>query len=116
MRLVVSDFLRPADHLAELARIADGSAHLFVVQLLAASELDPTPAGAVTLVDVEDGSRVDLQVDAVSIAAYRQRLDRLRDEVVAAALRLGATYSLVTADGFGSVCGQLARQEVLEPA
>lgn len=116
LRLVVSDFLRPADHLAELARIADGAAHVFVVQLLAPRELDPEPLGAVTMVDVEDGTRIDLQVDASSIASYRQRLGRLRAEVVSAAARLGATYALVSAGDFAAVCAQLGQQGVLEPA
>lgn len=116
LRLVVSDFLRPADHLAELSRIAEGAAHLFVVHLLAPVELDPELLGAVTLVDVEDGTRVDLQMDRAAIDAYRQRLARLRAEVVSACARLGATYALVTAAGFDAVCAQLGRQEVLEPA
>jgi uncharacterized protein (DUF58 family) len=116
VRLVVSDFLRPADHLAELSRIADGGAHLFVVQVLAPVELEPQLLGAVTLVDVEERTRVDLQVDDAAIAAYRQRLARLRAEVVSACARLGATYALVTAGGFDAVCAQLGRQEVLEPA
>ncbi len=116
LRLVLSDFLRPADHLAELARVADGAAHLFVVQVLSPRELDPGVLGAVTLVDVEDGARIDLQVDAASIAAYQQRLGRLRAEVVSACARLGATYALVKAGPFDSVCAQLGRQEVLEPA
>lgn len=65
VRLCISDCLWPGDPSPGLAQLAAGAAHLFVVPLLAPSELDPEPASAVALVDCED--------DAARSASRRRR-------------------------------------------
>ncbi len=98
LRLVISDFLDPRDPAPQLRRLAVGGGHLYVLQLLDAWELEPVAEGASCLIDCEDGQRLDLMLDAGTIAAYRERLGRLRDAVRTAVLALGGSYACVRAD------------------
>ncbi len=117
LRVVVSDFLTPDDPAPALQRIAAGAAHLFVVQLLDGWELDPLATGPATLVDVESPQTADLVLDRATIAAYRQRLRRLQDDLADATRRIGGTFAVVrAAEPDAMLGGDLLRQEVLVPA
>lgn len=117
LRAVLSDFLVPDDPAPRLRALAAGAAHVYVVQLLDPWEADPTPAGALTLVDVEDGARLDLALDAAAVARYRARLGRLREDVARATRAVGGTYALVKAADLPTMLRRaLAPQGVVEPA
>lgn len=116
VRLCISDFLWPGDPSPGLAQLAAGATHLFVVQLLAPSELDPEPASAVALVDCEDETRLDLRLDAAALAAYRVRLERHCGAIAEAARRVGASMVRAVAAEPRELFAQLARAGMLEPA
>jgi uncharacterized protein (DUF58 family) len=116
LRLLVSDFLTETDPLPGLARIAAGAAHCFVVQLLDPWEAAPEASGPVTLVDVEDGRRIDLDLDPRVVAGYLERLGRLREELAAAVRRVGGSFASVVAGAAEGLFEQLGRQRILEPA
>ncbi len=117
LRAVVSDFLTPADPAPMLRRLADGAAYLYVLQVLDPWEAEPAPEGAVTLVDVEDGARVELVLDAPTVTAYRTRLDRLCGAVERAVRSLGGTYARVLAAPPADMLrGALLPAGVVEPA
>jgi uncharacterized protein (DUF58 family) len=78
VRVLISDFLRPADPAPDVRLLAAGAAQLIVLQLLDPWELAPAADGeARTLVDAEDGARLDAPFDARTVAAYVARLARL---------------------------------------
>lgn len=117
LRAVVADFLTPADPAPTLRRLADGAAYLYVLQVLDPWEADPTPEGASTLVDVEDGGRVELVLDAPTVTAYRTRLGRLCASVERAVRALGGTYARVLAAPPADMLrGALLPAGVVEPA
>lgn len=98
LRVVLSDFLFPhdADHL--VSRLARDAAALYIVQLTAREESDPSAIGARRLVDVERGGELDLVLDAATIEAYRTRFERLRRGLATAARRAGARFAHLNDD------------------
>lgn len=78
LRVVVSDLLFEGDPEAAAARWADGAAGLWVVQVLAAQDADPTAGtgfdGDVRLVDAEDGVLKEVRLDASALRRYREAL------------------------------------------
>jgi uncharacterized protein (DUF58 family) len=117
LRAVVSDFLVPDDPVPRLRALAAGAAHLTVVQVLDPWEAAPDPEGAVTLEDVEDGARLDLDLGPQAVERYRRRLARLRDDVARATRSVAGTYALVVAADLGTMLrASLGPQGVVEPA
>lgn len=111
VRVVVSDFLVPHDPGPVLTRLANGAALLVVVQVLDPWELEPTPEGALALVDCESEARVEVVLDAPTIARYRQRLARLCADVVTATRRVGGRVATTAAAPLATMC-----REALMPA
>jgi uncharacterized protein (DUF58 family) len=117
LRAVISDFLWESDPAPDVRRLAAGAAHLYVVQVLDPWEADPSPEGARTLVDVERGDRLEVELDAAAVAGYRERLGRLRDDVARAVRAAGGTYALVLAVPAARMFREaLAPQGVIEPS
>ena len=117
MRMLVSDFLRPEDPAPLIRRLAAGASHLYVLQLLDPWELEPVADGERTLIEAEDGSRMDLVLDAESVRGYQGRLARLRASVERAVRGVGGTYALVPAvEPAAMFRDHLLPQGVLEPA
>ncbi len=116
LRLVLSDFLFAADPAPALRRLASGSSHLYVVQLLDPWELDPSQEGPRTLIDAETGERLEIVLDAAAIEGYRERLGRLRAGVERAVRSLGGTFaSVIAGEPAEMFRGDLLRQGVIEP-
>jgi uncharacterized protein (DUF58 family) len=117
LRAVVSDFLVEHDPVPALRALAAGSAHLYVVQVLDPWELHPDADGARTLVDAEDGARLDLHLSAVAVERYRRRLGLLTDSVARATRAAAGTYALVPAADLATMLRRsLSPQGVVEPA
>jgi uncharacterized protein (DUF58 family) len=117
LRAVVSDFLVQGDPASRLRALAAGAAHLTVVQVLDPWEAAPDLEGAVTLEDVEDGARLDLDLGRTAVERYRRRLERLRDDVARATRSVAGTYALVIAADLGTMLREaLGPQGVVEPA
>ena len=78
LRVVVSDLLFEADPDALVSRWVDGAAGLWVVQLLALQDADPSAAlgfdGDVRLVDAEAGGLQEVRLDAAALQRYRDAL------------------------------------------
>lgn len=106
VRVVLSDFLRPDDPHAVITRLAVGAALLVVVQVLDPWELEPTPDGALALLDCETGQRLDLVLDASVVARYRERLARLCASVTTATRRVGGRCATVAASALAGMCRQ----------
>ena len=116
MRVVVGDFLFPHDADALIGRLARDSASLAVIQLTTRDEAEPEVEGGRRLVDVEGRGELDVTIDARTVQAYRQRFNRLRQELSQAARRVGATFVHVIAGGSPrDVARTLAGAGILEP-
>ena len=97
LRVILSDFLFPADPGPALRRLGARAAHLYVVQLLDAWEWRPTAEGPRTLEDTEGPGRLELDLNRRALEHYRRRLLRLTDDVRRATRSIGGTYVPVTA-------------------
>lgn len=116
VRVVLSDCLDPGDLAAALRRLAVGAARFVVVQLLDPWERDPAAGGATTLHDCESGQRLELQLDARTVAAYRQRLLRLQASVRAVTAGLGGAFAEVLAAPPDEMCRRhLLPAGIVEP-
>jgi uncharacterized protein (DUF58 family) len=117
LRVVLSDFLVPDDPAPRLRAVAAGAAHVTVVQVLDPWEVRPDVEGATTLVDAEDGARLDVDLGPPAIARYERRVTRLCDDVSRAARGAGGAHALVVAADLPTMLRRdLARQGVVEPA
>jgi len=72
--ILISDFFDKAGHESVLRYLLAGSHDVFVIQVLSPEELEPTLAGDLTLIDVEDADEADITVSAPLIRRYKQTL------------------------------------------
>ena len=105
VRIVLSDFLFPHDPGGLIRRLAAGASALWVIQLLTAWEADPGELGGRRIVDIESGADTDLLINRQAIAAYRERLGRLQQELSRACRRVHAPFVTAIADqGLARIC------------
>lgn len=90
--VVLSDLLDPGGYERPLARLLADRHEVVVFHVLAEEELEPARGGDVTLVDAENGRRVEVSLDGRTLAAYRARLARFLAEAEAYARRRGIRY------------------------
>ena len=98
IRIVLSDFMDPADPRVVLRTLSEGCVELIILQLLGPWEADPDPTGPSVLENCEDHQRVDVQLDADRVAAYRKRLGALLETVEDETIRCGGLYLKLIAD------------------
>ncbi|MBI4568420.1 MAG: DUF58 domain-containing protein [Planctomycetes bacterium] len=96
--ILLSDFLDPAGYEPGLADLATRHCDAAVIQVLAPEEDNPTLAGDLRLVDLEEGARVDVSLSAPLLRAYRRRLDALRAGLAAFCRRRGIALATVRTD------------------
>ena len=93
--MLISDLLFPSERRSRSSpRVAQGgrgAASLVVVQVLAASDVDPPPRGNLRLVDSETDAVREVFIDAVAEARYRQNLARHIENWHNACRQVGAT-------------------------
>lgn len=92
VRLVISDFLLEATPHQVVERFARGAAHLILVQLLDAEDLEPTFIGGTRLTDAETAEALDRTLRAEDLERYVQRLGAHVALWRAAAARVHATW------------------------
>lgn len=90
--VVLSDLLDPGGYERPLGRLLADRHEVVVFHVLAEEELEPARGGDVTLVDVENGRRVEVSLDGRTLAAYRARVARFLAEAEAYARRRGIRY------------------------
>lgn len=117
VRVLVTDGLWQDPHVALLQRLQVSAARFFLVQVLDPWELEPAAEGAMTLVDVETGTRREVQLDAHTLKGYRARLQRLCDTLRSDVVGRGGICARVTADSLLRMCQRdLMAEGVVEPA
>jgi hypothetical protein len=117
VRVLLSDGLWQAQPTPFLQRAIAGASRFFAVLVLDPWELEPSAEGACTLVDCEDGSRAEVQLDARTIDRYRERLQRLHDGIAATVTGGGGTLAVVRAAALATMCSDhLLPAGIVEPA
>lgn len=115
VRVVVSDFLFPLDPEPFVRRLASDASVLWIVQVLTQWEADPAVSGGTRLIDIETGNETELFLNRRVIDEYKQRLERLQEDLAIQARRCHATFVPVIADkGLPGICrDELCRSGVL---
>ncbi len=98
IRALVSDLLWLGDPLELLSTLGHRAAAVYVVEVLAAADLDPPHQGNVRLVDSEDEAVWEMFLDASALARYRANLRRHREAWRRAARQVGAVLVSVVAE------------------
>jgi hypothetical protein len=104
VRVLVTDALWPESPRAVVHGLAAGASHFVCVQLLDPWELLPRAGDALTLVDCETGQRLERRLDAAQLAGYRERLQRLHDELRATVLGAGGVFAQLAAAPLAVMC------------
>jgi uncharacterized protein (DUF58 family) len=92
--LVLCSDLLSADGLEEgLQLLTPPRWQVLVAHLLDPRELRPDLQGPLELEDSESGQRIQLTLDAETLAAYRRNLTRWQEFIAASCARCGATYT-----------------------
>ncbi|MGA2069393.1 MAG: DUF58 domain-containing protein [Thermoguttaceae bacterium] len=76
IRILISDLVWLGDPLEVLIGIGDRAAAVYVLQVLAAADVEPAAGGNVRLRDSETGQVEETHLDATAAARYRGRLQR----------------------------------------
>ncbi len=90
--VVITDLLGGSNAQSGLDALRFGGHELMVVQLLAEEEIEPPLAGALSLVDAEDGTELKVTVDAELRRLYQVRLQTSLAEVESYFRRSGVEY------------------------
>ena len=116
-RILLTDGLWPGDPAPLLHALQGGASRFLCVQLLDPWELAPPVGDALQLVDCEGERRLELRLDARTVAGYRQRLQRLCERLRTLVVGAGGSYVLVEAGPLGAMAsGPLSAALVVEPA
>ncbi|MEX0718060.1 MAG: DUF58 domain-containing protein [Planctomycetaceae bacterium] len=117
VRILISDFLFPHDPEPMIRRLAGDASALWVLQLLSRWEAEPEQSSGRRLVDIEDGSSIDLVLDRRTIASYRERLGRLQADLSRVCRRVHANLVILQADkGLPGICrDDLCSAGILRP-
>ncbi len=114
VRLVVSDFLVPADPMRLVQPFGRGAGRVALIQVLSDPDAAPKVSGALRLVDAELGEIREVVIDRAAVKRYGERLGRLQAGLAEAAQRHGGLFrTLRSGDDFGDVLKGLAAAGVL---
>jgi len=118
IRVLVSDFLVPADAAALVRPIAARAGGFLLLQVLGREDIDPPAGAALRLTDAESDEVVDLVLEPQTIRAYRDRLERLTRGLETECRRLAGRFlTLGASSTLENLCrSMLAREGVLVPA
>ena len=98
IRAIISDLLWLGDPLELLMGLSDRAAAVYVLQVLAADDVNPPHRGNVRLVDSEDGRMEEIFLDATASARYQSNLQRHRESWHRAARQVGAVFVPLVAE------------------
>lgn len=97
VRVVVSDFLFATGVERVIANLAEGTAVLGLVQVLDASDREPSAGGTIALTDSESGEQLERELGERVLEGYRRRFRGHQASVAAAATRSRAVLCELSA-------------------
>ena len=92
--VLISDLMDKQGFEAPLRYLTNQQMDVYVIQVLAAEELDPQLTGDLQLVDCEDGDLADVTVSAPLLKRYQQTLNAFVGSVREFCNRRGIVYML----------------------
>jgi uncharacterized protein (DUF58 family) len=98
IRALISDFLWLGDPLEVLNPTVDRAASVLLVQILAASDVEPGALGNHRLIDCETDQALEVFIDAAGQDRYRRNLARHQHDWHLAARKVGATFISLVAE------------------
>ena len=98
IRVLVSDLLWLGDPMTLMPRIAQKASTVVVIQLLAASDVEPPRHGNVRLLDSESDQVQEVFVDAAAQKRYRDALSRHQQNWHRACKQVGAVMTTLVAE------------------
>jgi hypothetical protein len=99
LRVVISDFMFPADPIRVVQQAIVEAARLFLVQLLDPWEAEPEVDGTTRLLDAESAEEMEVVLDSATIEGYRQRLAELQEGYAMSCSTVNAMWVSVSAAG-----------------
>ncbi|RRR69105.1 MAG: DUF58 domain-containing protein [Candidatus Viridilinea halotolerans] len=93
MLIICSDLLAPGGLAEALRLLRPPRWQTLVLHLLEQTDLQPNLSGPLELEDSETGERMQLTLDAATLAAYRQNFTAWREDLARTCTRYGATYA-----------------------
>lgn len=115
VRIFLSDLFWDQEPMSILQQLSDRAAFLGVVQILARSDLDPTFAGNVRLIDSESSEAIEFMANSALVDAYRKNFLRHQQDWKRCSIKTGAVFSHCVAEDFTGdyVPVELLRSEIL---
>jgi len=98
MRVLISDLFWLGQPHSTLSFLSDRASAVFIVQLLAACDVEPPERGNIRLQDYESGNIKDIFIDAVAQQKYRRNLQAHQYNWNRACRQLGAVMTTVVAE------------------
>jgi uncharacterized protein (DUF58 family) len=111
IRVLISDLLWPDDPMVSIHHLCRDASTALVVQVLAATDVEPSLQGNVRLVDSETGNIRELFFDASGARRYREALERHQQNWDQACRQAGATMASLIAE---RVVSDWSLEELLE--
>jgi uncharacterized protein (DUF58 family) len=90
--VLLSDFMDKAGYEEALRFLIARQFDVYVVQILAQEEIEPTIAGDLKLVDIEDGDEAEVTASGLLLERYKKNLDAFRGQLNHYCVRCGITY------------------------
>lgn len=104
-RFLISDVLSPVDPAHLVRSLAARAGRFVLLQILAASDVNPPAGEALRLEDSESGEQLDLVLDEPTVRQYKEKLARLGGELTAECQRArGQHVELVAGPALERVC------------
>ena len=98
VRVLLTDFMAPADPATSLRTLSAGCGMLVLIHLLGPWEADPRTEGPAVLQGVETGRQVDIHLDHKTVDGYRRRLRALITVLREEMFKCGGQYVGLVAD------------------
>ena len=96
--VLLTDLMGKSGYESALRYLATRQMDVYVVQILAAEELEPELTGDLRLIDCEDGDAAEISVSAPLLARYKRTLDAFVDGARNYCTRRGMGHAMVRSD------------------
>lgn len=114
VRLVLSDFLVPADPTQLVRPFGHGAGRVALLQVLSREDAAPSATGALRIVDAERDEVREVIIDRAALQRYRERLERLQSGLADATQRHGGVFhTLPSGTALGETLTSLAGLGIL---
>ena len=116
IRVLISDLFWLGDPNATMRRLTEGCAAAFVLQVVAADDLEPPEHGNIHLIDSESGESLEMFIDSMVEQRYRDAVAQHQQSWHDACRRTGSRLVTLVAEKLDDMVTRLEEIELLVPA